>query len=156
MNLIYNYIGRLIYIATYPFIYFSVNGSSRTRVLLITDNKILILRDWVGSGEWSLPGGGMHKSEDPKVCAVREVKEETGINLDINLLTHIETINYNKKRSTSTRYIYSVHLNSRPDLTLQKYEIIEAGWFSPSELKNMKLADDVKLILSSHDKLLKT
>jgi 8-oxo-dGTP pyrophosphatase MutT (NUDIX family) len=124
--------------------------------MIISENKLLLVRDWIGSGKWSLPGGGMHKAEDPKVCAVREVGEEVGVNLTTGQLNFLETINYRKKRSTSTRHIYSVELKIRPDIKLQKYEIIEAGWFSLEELGNINLADDVKFILTHHNNLLKS
>jgi 8-oxo-dGTP pyrophosphatase MutT (NUDIX family) len=47
--------------------------------------------------EWSIPGGHVHKHESLKDAAVRETKEETGLQLDPNDLEHIGTEHYNTK-----------------------------------------------------------
>ena len=35
------------------------------------------------AGIWTLPGGGIEHGEDPRACAVREVHEETGLDVEI-------------------------------------------------------------------------
>jgi len=52
------------------------------RILLIrrTDNDL-----------WAMPGGGMEVGETVSECAVRETKEETGIDVDITSLVGIFT-----------------------------------------------------------------
>lgn len=37
-------------------------------------------------GEWALPGGFMELSETPEACALRELKEETGVNGSVDRL----------------------------------------------------------------------
>ena len=39
-----------------------------------------------GEGEWSLPGGHLEPGEDIRDCCIREVKEETGINIEHSLI----------------------------------------------------------------------
>lgn len=36
-----------------------------------------------GYGTWACPGGNLEKRETPEVCAIREVKEETGLTISI-------------------------------------------------------------------------
>ena len=43
--------------------------------IVIRDDKILLVK---ANGKFHLPGGGVELGEDPKLAAVREVKEETG------------------------------------------------------------------------------
>lgn len=53
-------------------------------IVLIKDNKIL-LGQRVKSEDiklWSLPGGSIEIGEDNKLGAIREVKEECGLNID--------------------------------------------------------------------------
>jgi 8-oxo-dGTP pyrophosphatase MutT (NUDIX family) len=45
-----------------------------------------------GENRWQLPKGLVEKDEKPEVAAVREAREETGIESDV--LQHIETIEY--------------------------------------------------------------
>jgi 8-oxo-dGTP pyrophosphatase MutT (NUDIX family) len=55
-----------------------------TLCLIAKDNKILLLkksRGLLGEGKWNAPGGKMLPNEDPKACAVREVFEETRLNI---------------------------------------------------------------------------
>lgn len=62
-------------------------------VIVINDNKVLLgkrLRVH-GKGSWAFPGGHLELNEEINECAIREVKEETGIkikNLKIGPLTN--------------------------------------------------------------------
>ncbi|ETX14904.1 DNA mismatch repair protein MutT [Roseivivax halodurans JCM 10272] len=58
-----------------------------TKVLLFLGSRILVIRrdpypGIVWPGRLDLPGGGREGSESPEVCAVRETKEEVGLDLD--------------------------------------------------------------------------
>ena len=48
-------------------------------VLILKNNQLLLLRVSKDNQEWSEPGGKIEKDETPWQCAVRECKEETGI-----------------------------------------------------------------------------
>tara|TARA_A100001011_G_C14039017_1_gene726951 strand:- start:28 stop:525 length:498 start_codon:yes stop_codon:yes gene_type:complete len=56
-------------------------------------NKILLVQS--KGNLWGIPKGTADKDEDLKNCAVREVKEETGLELNLELLTNSINI-YNK------------------------------------------------------------
>jgi len=51
---------------------------------------------------WNLPGGGLEKGEAPWECAVREVKEETGLDVKIERLSGI----YNKPEKNEIVFQY--------------------------------------------------
>lgn len=60
--------------------------------VLVTDNAGRILMQRRGdSGNWSLPGGVMEIGETLEQCAVRETKEETGLDIAITGLLGIYT-----------------------------------------------------------------
>lgn len=52
-------------------------------VILIRDEQVLLLKreNVHGSGSWSTPGGHLDFGESPEECAIREAKEETGLDI---------------------------------------------------------------------------
>lgn len=97
---------------------------------------------------WKFPKGNIDKGESSKDAAIREVKEETGIDSEI------------LQKAGDSKYIYS--LNGEKifkiviyflmeyvggDLKPQEGEIEEVGWFEPDEvLKMLSFSADKKLL----------
>lgn len=114
--------------------------------------EILLLRrsitDTFHPDTWSLPGGKIEKDENPEGAVIREVKEET--NLDI--------INCNlvlmKKIDTGFIYYFECNVNdesSVPTIILDTTEHINFGYFDKQEWVNMDLILDLKDTLNSFD-----
>lgn len=61
--------------------------NSRTKVAVFVfirrTNTILLVKQRQGSQNWSLPGGTMEPGESLDETAVREVKEETGLDIQL-------------------------------------------------------------------------
>ena len=87
-------------------------------------------------GMWVLPGGGINFGETAKEAAKREIKEETGLIIEVgNLLTMYELIQpknkvhkvifYHKARPTGGK------LHPTDDIS-------ELVWMKPREIKKMK------------------
>lgn len=74
----------------------------RVGVLLKKDNKILVERR-VGINHVTLPGGKVQLNETSILAGIREIKEETG--LDIEFIKHIKTIE-NIFKSNFNEYNY--------------------------------------------------
>jgi len=49
---------------------------NRATALVLNEGRLLLVRER-GAKHWSLPGGGMKKSEDAVTAAIRELEEET-------------------------------------------------------------------------------
>lgn len=74
-------------------------------VVLKGDEVLLIRRGKAPrKGEWSLPGGGVELGETTEDATVREVKEETG--LDVELGPLLDVINYIDKSEGGVRHHY--------------------------------------------------
>ena len=91
---------------------------------------------------WQLPKGIVDPGESPEITAVREVREEAGIETD--LLSLIETIEYwyrSTKYGKPIRFHKFVHfylLSYRSgDVTDHDHEVAEARWVSFEEAMEM-------------------
>jgi len=60
-------------------------------VLVIEDGKVLLVRRAMNPerGKWSIPAGFLDRGEDPKMTAVREALEETGLKVAIDDLVDV-------------------------------------------------------------------
>lgn len=89
-----------------------------------------------GNEVWSLPKGWVEKGEKVEHAALREVREETG--LDAKIVNKIDTINYwfyNPKehvRVKKTVYFYLMEATSG-DMSRHDFEVKEVRWFPIEE-----------------------
>ena len=58
------------------------------QALVIQENKVLMVKQYVERGDivWNYPGGNIEKNETPEQACIREVKEETGYDVEIKVL----------------------------------------------------------------------
>lgn len=102
------------------------------RVMLIHDGKVILVRHWYNS-LWVMPGGGIHKYETPEQAAIREVKEELGI--DIKQLDYLLGAYSNiREGKNDTVYCFVAELDSQIEIHSKKFniEISDSMWCSIS------------------------
>lgn len=129
-------LGVIIHWLARPAIYVYLYGSRRTRVLVIHDGKVLLTKSWLGDGNWHLPGGGLHKNEDPKISATREVFEETNMQLAPEQLNYL----YDKKVIDKNwlkfhYYAYYIELDVLPAGLRPRSEVMLLNWIDLDEAK---------------------
>lgn len=122
-------IGRILYVVTLPGIWLVIkNTPPRTRIVVVFDGKVLLTRDWLGNGKWNLPGGGLHKNENPRIGAIRELKEETNIIVQQHKLKKLKTFRKNETPRTAEQICYWTQLLSEQRITLPTIEILDYMW----------------------------
>lgn len=82
-------------------------------------------------------GGSALKGETPLECAMRELKEETGISS--NKLKKLGVVVDGEKHSINYEYLCTTDCDKN-SVTLQKGETINYKWVDEDFLKNEKLA----------------
>jgi 8-oxo-dGTP pyrophosphatase MutT (NUDIX family) len=77
------------------------------KVILKSDkgNILLVKPDYKDT--WQMPGGGAELGEDPKLAAIREAKEETGIEIQLSNLRLVDSVFLKLKKIT---YILSLSI----------------------------------------------
>ncbi len=112
--------------------------------LLIDDDKLLILRraNYMRKfgGYWGLVGGSIdNKDKNSKEAIIREIKEETGIELSFNEKHKMKMLEKRKLDDNSDTEYWIVHLESTPDIKISrehsKYEWIDINKISSKNYK---------------------
>jgi 8-oxo-dGTP diphosphatase len=120
-------------------------------VMIINDNDEFLLglrRSSHGAGEWCFPGGHLEWGETITACAKREVKEETGLDIDeVELISVGDEMRYldtEGKHYVGIGFI-GIYQGGEPQL-LEPDRYSEWRWFSRSELpKNIFEGSDIMI-----------
>jgi 8-oxo-dGTP pyrophosphatase MutT (NUDIX family) len=115
---------KIAFIMGWPILFLLLRWSHRSRVLIIYDAKVLLVKGWLG----------IRKNETPKQSAAREVKEEVGIHLSLKQLQSIGEGTHYYRGLKYHYYKYVAVLNKQPDISGKSHEIIEATWLPLKEL----------------------
>jgi 8-oxo-dGTP pyrophosphatase MutT (NUDIX family) len=142
-------IGRASFWLGWPALFAYLYASQRTRVVIQADDSVLMVRGWLSSGHWLLPGGGLRRGEDPLDGVVREVQEETGVMLDVAAIQYLGRF----RTTAGLRYTYhafGVRLDEPPPVRPQKYEITDIAWLAMDEIKhNLRLEESTAKTLQA-------
>lgn len=101
------------------------------------DGRILLVRHTYGSG-WSTPGGFVNRREHPLEGAVREVREEVGLDVEVigEPIVFFEVDRRMVQVAVSTRPIVDGHADH---VVPRSLEIAAARWFPLTSLPEMQL-----------------
>ena len=92
-----------------------MTGYTRYQGLIIQDHKILLIRGYeilTGISFWVIPGGHRESGELEEDCLVREMKEET--NLDVRVEKLLDEVSFALDGSDAVHKSYLVHADRMP------------------------------------------
>jgi ADP-ribose pyrophosphatase YjhB (NUDIX family) len=107
-------------------------------VLAVDDRGAILLQRRRDTGQWALPMGKMEIGETPTECAIRETREETGVDVEVIGLIGIysDPAHIVAYTDGEVRQEYEVTLLARPvgGVPTANDEASDAGWFTAEEL----------------------
>lgn len=105
----------------------------RAQVVLVENGRVLMVRlQRPGRSFWVLPGGAIEDGESPQEAAIREVREETGLEVAIDRLLFVEeprTVGDVEVRSPRHTFLAR---RIGGELEPQYEEVAEVAWLPPA------------------------
>ncbi len=105
------------------------------RCVLIKDDRVLLIKERA-DGMWALPGGWADIGFTPAQVAVKEVREETGLEVEIdNLLAVFDNTRHG--HPPAPFHIYKIFFKCKitgGDISKKGHEALEVAFFHPDDL----------------------
>ncbi|NLY17777.1 MAG: NUDIX domain-containing protein [Clostridiaceae bacterium] len=119
-------------------------------IIIGKQNRVLLIKH-VNGGHWSFPKGHMKDNELEEQTALREIKEETG--LDVVLDTGFRFVNtYSPTENVIKDVVYFLGFTEEREPVKQDEEVNEAGWFTFDEaLRKITYDNDRKLLIAARE-----
>lgn len=114
-------------------------------IVINKNNKILLVHH--NAGHWDFPKGHIENGETEEQTAIREVKEETNIDIIINN-KYRYTTSYSPKENVMKEVVYFLAQNIDEDKKPQLEEVSEVKWFTLEEAMNTITYENSKEILN--------
>jgi 8-oxo-dGTP diphosphatase len=114
----------------------------------VTEGRLLVVRRGrgVATGRWSLPGGRVEGGETIAEALVREVREETGLDVRVDGLCGVAERRFDTHAFVILNYWCAVTggtLSAGDDAA-------EARWADPAGLRALDLVDGLAAFLDAH------
>lgn len=84
---------------------------------------------------WVFPGGGMNFGETSKQAAIREVKEETGLQIELNELIKVEELLVPETKIHRVIFFYRAKIIGGSESPSS--DLIELRWLLPEEIAKL-------------------
>lgn len=106
-------------------------------LVLSPDKKILLARE-SADGKWSLPGGWADIGQSPKETAVKECKEETGVNVHVKALLAVFDKRFHP-HPPQPFYVYKMvfYCEALNTNIVKGFDVLDARFFSIDELPEL-------------------
>ncbi len=127
-------IGRGLFWLLWPLLIMYLARVERTRMLIVCGDEILLLRAWLGTKRWAMPGGGLHPDEAPRDGVIREVREETGLTINPADLKTLFSAPFRFRGFHYQCHYFAVVLPEKPPIKKQHLEIADAAWIHRRDL----------------------
>ncbi len=101
--------------------------------------------------ERTLPGGGLHGGETPLQAAVRELREEVGIELAPEALKEAGVYVAHSEYTLEHAHFFEFEFREEPAITIDRREIVAAAFETPQRAVAQPLRKVVHLYLAARE-----
>jgi 8-oxo-dGTP diphosphatase len=137
------FIGMVVYFCAWPFWMIYFRGQGRTRILVFQEGKLLVIKNWLGDNRWQLPGGGMHRHESALDGAIRELREETSLDLDPRQLQDVGKGEHHRYGISFDFQVFITKVAVVPSkIRAQRIEVAELAWLPLDQLNESNARHD--------------
>ena len=124
-------------------------------VIVVDDQQRILMIERTDNGNWAVPGGGMDIGESLVTTAVRETKEETGIDVEVTGLVGIYTNPDHRIEYTSNgevRQEFSVVFTARPldGTPTTNIEASRVEWVPHDDARTKKMHSSMRMRLDHY------
>jgi ADP-ribose pyrophosphatase YjhB (NUDIX family) len=127
--------------------------------LIFQDGKLLLVRRGAkpGQGRWSIPGGLVELGERVHEAVVREVKEECGLDIEIERLVDVfDSITRDERGRIQYQFVVINFLAKIKGGRLKNADdVLDARWVPVDEVENYDLTNSFRRFFREHYKELK-
>ena len=121
------------------------------------EGKILLVkrdRKWhkEAHGKWEFPGGKIDFGETPEEACIREAKEESGVEVEIDyLIPKIHTGRWTFPDRESQQFIVCYKCNFiGGELSTEDHGVSDVRWFDPEEIEKLDCLKGTLVFLKSY------
>ncbi len=112
--------------------------------VIFDNDKVLVLKQV--QGHWGFPKGHVENNETEIETAIREIKEETNLDVEINeKFRYVET--YSPKENVTKDVVFFVAKKIGGDVKPQEEEVSEIKWVSPKEALELVSYESSKIVM---------
>lgn len=116
-------------------------------LIVVNENKILLVKN--PKNQWLLPKGHLEKDETEEQAAVREIKEETDIDVELIPGFREEDAYWFREKGELVRkeVVFFMAKAKNSNITVDKDELSDANWFDWDAGIDIASFDSVKKLL---------
>jgi len=99
--------------------------------------QVLLIKQFAHSERWGVPKGHLNEGESLEECALREVREETGLQVRLGPQLPDVTVNAAGERKTVKTWFAQAVGSDEPNVSDPDSEVAAAAWFDIDHLPEL-------------------